>query len=260
MAWTSSMITDSTPARMLRVAEVSIRNSDSGVVIRTSGGRLAMTRRSWAGVSPVRSATLMCGAGSPSSSHCVAIPDSGARRLRSTSTARAFSGLMYSTRTPGSSRGVRQRSIAHRKAARVLPDPVGATASTSAPAMDPRPGCRLDVRGSREGRVEPPPRGLGERGQGIHADHLGPCVRHRLPRCPQFPRTPAGMAPFGCAADGLLGADGPDLRARLRPIMGHATSTWPPSAGAPSSRPSPRARTPATCGGPSVPTRRFPAT
>ena len=134
MACTSSMITDSTPASMPRAAEVSMRNNDSGVVIRTSGGRRAMTRRSWAGVSPVRRATLMCGVGSPRSSHWVAMPASGERRLRSTSTASAFSGLTYSTRTPVSSRGVRHRSMAQRKAARVLPDPVGATARTFAPA------------------------------------------------------------------------------------------------------------------------------
>jgi hypothetical protein len=40
---------------------VSSRNSDSGVVIRMSGGRLASLRRSSAAVSPVRIATPMSG-------------------------------------------------------------------------------------------------------------------------------------------------------------------------------------------------------
>ena len=38
MACTSSTITVCTPARVSRAAEVSIKNSDSGVVISTSGG------------------------------------------------------------------------------------------------------------------------------------------------------------------------------------------------------------------------------
>ena len=59
------------------------------------------------------------------------MPTSGERRLRSTSAANALSGLTYSTRHRrfGSS-GVgsaESRSIADRKAASVLPEPVGAT-------------------------------------------------------------------------------------------------------------------------------------
>ena len=55
-----------------------------------------MTRRSSVGVFTCpQCETLMCGAGSPSSSHWVAMPDRGALKLRrSTSTASAFSGLM----------------------------------------------------------------------------------------------------------------------------------------------------------------------
>ena len=53
-ACTSSMITVSTPRSDSRAAEVSSRNSDSGVVIRMSGGRRAKARRSSAGVSPER--------------------------------------------------------------------------------------------------------------------------------------------------------------------------------------------------------------
>src|ERR671935_85060 len=51
-AWISSRITHRTLRRSSRACEVSIRKSDSGVVIRMSGGRLAIARRSFAGVSP----------------------------------------------------------------------------------------------------------------------------------------------------------------------------------------------------------------
>ena len=78
--------------------EVSIRNSDSGVVIRMSGGRVAIARRSAAGVSPERIPTLTSGSGSPSRTDSCRMPVSGLRRLRSTSTASAFSGDTYSTR------------------------------------------------------------------------------------------------------------------------------------------------------------------
>ena len=48
-AWTSSTITVSTPRSASRACEVSIRNSDSGVVISTSGGGVASRRRSAGG-------------------------------------------------------------------------------------------------------------------------------------------------------------------------------------------------------------------
>ena len=56
-AWISSTITASTPRSVSRAAEVSIRYSDSGVVIRMSGGWRTRLRRSSAGVSPVRMPT-----------------------------------------------------------------------------------------------------------------------------------------------------------------------------------------------------------
>ena len=59
-----------------------MRYRDSGVVMRTSGGSLSIAWRSFCGVSPVRIATRM----SPP------MPRSGARRLRSMSYDRAFSG------------------------------------------------------------------------------------------------------------------------------------------------------------------------
>ncbi len=91
-ACTSSRMTVSTPRRVSLACEVSSKNNDSGVVIRMSGGLLASFLRSSAAVSPVRTATWMSGSGRPS--RCVAclIPVRGARRFRSMSTARAFSG------------------------------------------------------------------------------------------------------------------------------------------------------------------------
>ena len=91
-AWTSSTMTVSTPRSVSRACEVSSRNSDSGVVIRMSGGCVASLRRSSAAVSPVRTATVMSGSGSPSRCAACRIPVSGDRRLRSMSTASAFSG------------------------------------------------------------------------------------------------------------------------------------------------------------------------
>lgn len=86
------MITVCTEAKVSRAAEVSIRNSDSGVVIKTSGGLAMSSRRRAGGVSPDRTPTLICGTASPSRSATRAIPASGVRRLRSTSIASALSG------------------------------------------------------------------------------------------------------------------------------------------------------------------------
>ena len=74
-AWISSTMTDSTPRSISRACEVSIRYSDSGVVMRMSGGVRRIAARSRCGVSPVRIATV----------RSAPIPFSGARRLRSTS-------------------------------------------------------------------------------------------------------------------------------------------------------------------------------
>lgn len=92
MACTSSTITVRTVRSVSRAAEVSMRNSDSGVVMRMSGGVRCIERRSLALVSPERTPTLMCGGSSPSRFAVWVIPTSGARRLRSTSTASAFNG------------------------------------------------------------------------------------------------------------------------------------------------------------------------
>ena len=93
-ACTSSTITVSTPVRVDRAWEVSIRYSDSGVVIRMSGGSVSSWRRSRAGVSPERTPTRTSGASSPRRRAVWVIPISGARRFRSTSTPSALSGEM----------------------------------------------------------------------------------------------------------------------------------------------------------------------
>ncbi len=137
-ACTSSRMTVSMPVSASRVADVSIRNRDSGVVIRMSGGRVDRARRSAAGVSPERMPTLTSGSGRPRRTDSWRMPVRGLRRLRSTSTARALSGETYRTRQRflGSAGGGVEASWsrAARKAASVLPEPVGATTSTSEPS------------------------------------------------------------------------------------------------------------------------------
>ena len=134
-----------TAASVSRAADVSIRNSDSGVVIRMSGGLAISSRRRPGGVSPERTPTLMSGAGSPRRSAMRPMPVSGVRRLRSTSTASAFSGDTYSTRVPApAGRGsvaAASSSIAHRNAASVLPDPVGAMTSVLSPSAMADQAC-----------------------------------------------------------------------------------------------------------------------
>ena len=60
-AWISSTITVSTEASIARACEVRSRNSDSGVVMRMSGGWRAIRARSSPGVSPVRMPTVRRG-------------------------------------------------------------------------------------------------------------------------------------------------------------------------------------------------------
>src|SRR5699024_11403110 len=114
-----------------------MRNSDSGVVIRMSGGLVANVRRSAVGVSPVRTPTCTSRTVVPASAAARPTPTSGERRLRCTSAASAFSGEMYSTRQrrdrSAGSGPVSRWSNAHRNAASVLPDPVGATTRVCSP-------------------------------------------------------------------------------------------------------------------------------
>src|SRR5215216_350248 len=92
--------------------------------MRTSGGVRSIAWRSFWGVSPVLMATLT----SPP------MPRSGARRLRSMSYERAFSGETYTSRVRFSGTGsATRRSSPQRNAASVLPEPVGADSRTFSP-------------------------------------------------------------------------------------------------------------------------------
>ena len=120
-------------------ADVSIRNSDSGVVIRMSGGLVISSRRSAGGVSPDRTPTLMSGAGTPQplggAAGCRSAARAGcARRRRPAPSAarRRAPGSACASRAVGSDEA--SRSSAQRNAASVLPDPVGATTSVLSPA------------------------------------------------------------------------------------------------------------------------------
>jgi hypothetical protein len=129
-------MTVSTDRSRSRAFEVSSRNSDSGVVIRMSAGARWNRVRSPAGVSPVRTAMTGAWKAAPVDCATLAIPASGARRLRSTSTARALSGETYTTRqrsdASGNSSNIRRLSD-HRNAASVLPLPVGARIRVDSP-------------------------------------------------------------------------------------------------------------------------------
>ncbi len=88
------MITVSIVASRSRAFDVSRRNSDSGVVMRMSAASRENLARSIAGVSPVRMAICGVAIARPSPCATMAIPASGARRFRSTSTASALRGEM----------------------------------------------------------------------------------------------------------------------------------------------------------------------
>ena len=99
--WISSTITVRVARSMARLrSAVTSRNSDSGVVIRMSGGFLSIAARSAAAVSPVRTATRIRGAASPRSPATAAISRSGASRFCWMSVASAFSGDTYTTCGP----------------------------------------------------------------------------------------------------------------------------------------------------------------
>jgi hypothetical protein len=131
MAWISSTITVSTLRRMARLfSAVSRMYSDSGVVTRMCGGRTSMDRRSRANVSPVRTMVRISGMSRPRAPAICRISPSGTSRFFWMSFPRAFSGETYRTSVTSSSapdNALRtRRSMQARKAARVLPEPVGA--------------------------------------------------------------------------------------------------------------------------------------
>ena len=93
-AWISSTITVRTWESQVRLdSAVSRMKSDSGVVTSTWGGRRPTARRSWAGVSPVRTAVRMPGPGRPAATAAFDSSPSGSSRLRRTSLESALRGL-----------------------------------------------------------------------------------------------------------------------------------------------------------------------
>ena len=85
-------MTVSTVASRARAFDVRSKNNDSGVVIRMSAASRRKRARSLAGVSPVRMAMAGMVTETPCDCAIFTTPARGARRLRSTSTASAFSG------------------------------------------------------------------------------------------------------------------------------------------------------------------------
>ena len=126
-AWISSTITASTPPSISRACEVRIRYSDSGVVTRMSGG-VARHRRALAlgGVARADRDAHVLGADPAQRRAQVALDVVGERLQRAdVDDAR---GRASAARLGAS------RSSAHRNAASVLPEPVGADSSTFSPA------------------------------------------------------------------------------------------------------------------------------
>ena len=177
-----------TPASPARAADVSTRYSDSGVVMRMSGGFVANARRSFGGVSPVRMPTRDVGqlAARAGSAAC-RMPTSGERRLRSTSVASALSGETYRTRqrcdgVVGPLARSSRPSSAQRNAARVLPEPVGATTSAWSPPATAVHAPTCAVVGSANAPVNQVLVGSEKRSSTTAAIAVG---RHRHPRAPQ---------------------------------------------------------------------------
>ena len=108
----------SRPKNSAASSHVSINSSDSGVVISTGGGFSRWRLRFAGGVSPVRVSALI--------GSSLAI---GLARLRSISTASAFSGEIYSVCSPLFLGFAARSTRLGRNPARVLPVPVGATSS-----------------------------------------------------------------------------------------------------------------------------------
>ena len=138
-AWISSTITVSTVPSIRRPdSEVSRMYSDSGVVTRMWGASRRIFARSLWVVSPVRTRARMHTSGNPDSSNSSRMPASGACRFLLMSLDSAFSGDTYrmrvSSASPPSSPRLTSASMTARKAARVLPDPVGALIRVWEPA------------------------------------------------------------------------------------------------------------------------------
>ena len=92
-AWISSTITVLTVRSISRLrAAVSSRYSDSGVVTRMCGGVRSIAARSAGVVSPVRTAAVIRGGGSPRETASRVMPARGSARFLWMSALSAFSG------------------------------------------------------------------------------------------------------------------------------------------------------------------------
>ena len=140
--------TSASPSNSSCARPVSIRYSDSGVVIRMSGGWRSIAWRSRCGVSPVRTATRQLGA-DPAQRRAQVALDVVGERLQRRDVDEPRSAVARSAARRAS------RSIAHRNAASVLPEPVGAEISTCSPEAIAGHACAWAAVGARERAREP---------------------------------------------------------------------------------------------------------
>ena len=179
-AWISSTITCSTPRRISRACEVSSRYSDSGVVIRMSGGCARCRGARRRGVSPVRMATRSRRGGSPQALRRPGRCRPAAPELRSTSCASAFSGETYSTRQPAlaGSAGGGLRDAAGRGTTGTRPGSCRAGRREDQGVLargDGRPALRLRGGGRRERGGEPVANRRTEDSEGVADAGRGRC-------------------------------------------------------------------------------------
>ena len=262
MAWISSTMTCSTPRRISRAWLVSRRYRLSGVVMRMSGGRRAISRRSCEGVSPVRLATVICGG-----VFAEALGGETDPRQRSAQVALDVVGQRLERRDVQHPDVVRGRLRGDR--ARVRGEAVervqerGERLATARRGVDQgvitagdrRPALRLGLGRGLETRLEPGPDRGRERREGIgddreshgsssirpdgRLDHpfyrgvrSGPAASRRRVRPPRSaaPPTPPLRGPSSTAA--FAGSERPRYAAPARPPRSpaanvYSTSPWP---------------------------------
>ena len=118
--------------------EVSKINKDSGVVTKICGGNRFIAALSIWLVSPVRVCALMTTPGKAASNKAIPIPDKGCSRFLLMSFDKAFNGDTYNTwHWSGKDEFkpcLTNWSITAKKAAKVLPEPVGAAIKADCPA------------------------------------------------------------------------------------------------------------------------------
>ena len=135
--------------------EVSSRNSDSGVVIRTSGGVRANGRRSSAGVSPERTATRDVGRRQAEPGR--RLPDAGQRGCAGCARRRPRAPSAARRRAPGTAGAAAPPGAASRRAGRA---PRGTPPASCPTRWARRPAC------APRGRSRVPGAGLGRRRRG----------------------------------------------------------------------------------------------